>query len=130
MRKKSTMGSQIWEAFMSIFSWQSKKVLQPAPVLVQFVDSDVKDSLFNQYLRSLSTGFPVTTSIFGDAVGTRIYIEHQLSPDLVKIKKKAAEFKKKGYFQKIKTSYDTIEVQKNNKWHTIDSVEELTRFVQ
>lgn len=113
--------------FLSLFPQQSNS---SSPVLVEFIDSNVKDSLFREYLRNISRNTPVTTAIFSGVDIKRIYINHHLSSDMVKIKQKAVELKKKGYLEKINASYNEIKVQRGNTWHTIEAVEQLEQLIR
>lgn len=98
---------------------------------MEFYDTDVMDAFYRAYYSSLAFK-PPTTAIFNEKekYSKNIYIEHELSADLVKIWKKTKELKENHKLAEIKTSHDGIDVLIDYKWHRIESKEQLPQLAR
>lgn len=98
-----------------------------ASILVRFNGTDViKEEFFMKYLNKLTEGNGLTLSCLGLLPPTkRIYINHHISAELMKVKKKALEMKKGKIIERVTTRYNMIRIQKDNQWHKITSLQQL-----
>lgn len=107
---------------------QNDSQIEVPVVLVKFCDVAIKDELFDAYISKIINKSPVTQQALGYKSSERIYINHHLSPELANLKRKAVDLKKKGKIAKVNVRYNNIRVNINNKWHKIDTEEDLLQL--
>lgn len=116
---------------------QSRERTQPvrqkreAPILIKFVDnSNAREKLFLRYLELLGKGTPLRCSSIGLETGTRIYVNHHLSPELVQTRNRAITLKKAGIVKRVTPRYNVVRVEIGNQWYKAGTVEALKNIVR
>lgn len=114
----------------NISNQPGRSISDPSPVVVKFINSDAKDNYFEAFMTAVSNDNAPTTNIFGGNNGERIFINHELSPKMQKILKKATEMKRTGYLMEVKTCYRGIDVVFLGQWYREVTMEQLMEFTQ
>lgn len=100
----------------------------PTSILVRLSDENLKENIFSSYLKSFATGNVdgLRLSCLGLEPSTkRIYLNHHLSPELMKIKTTALQMKKDGMIQRVISKYNQIRIQHDGAWHKVTSTVQL-----
>lgn len=98
-------------------------------ILVKFVDTTVKDSIFDGYIKMLTDKKPLISTYIGFEGNTRIYLNQHLSPDLIKVKMRAVKLKEARIISKVSAAYNVVKVQYKDKWHKLYSFEQLQTLI-
>jgi hypothetical protein len=101
---------------------------EPA-ILVEFSNENVKTDLFNGLHNLISHKQFLNCNMIGLSSTKRIYINHQLSPDLQKVFDKALLHKRSANFKAVTTKSNGIAVKVNAEWIDIKSEQQLDQLI-
>lgn len=104
---------------------------RPNAILLRLTEgSHAKEQIFLKYLELVAAGRPLNCQMIGMSQGTRIFLNHHLSRELLQIKDKALILKREKVIQKVTPRYNTVKLQIKDKWHKIESIDILNDVIQ
>lgn len=126
----NTCGSDIQLTdIISVFRLKRNATNQNTPsssaILVKFIDVSVKDEIFRGYVKNISNKTLITSAAIGTGGNQRIFINHHLSPELMKAKMIATKLKQRKLISKISANYNVIKIFVNDTWLKIYNVSQL-----
>ena len=103
----------------------------PAAVIVKFAETTQSiEALFLSYLRMLGDDKALKSSDIGFPSNRRIFINHHLSPELLKMKNLSIILKKEKLIQRFTPRYNAIRVQlMDGTWHKLTNYNEICSFI-
>lgn len=98
-------------------------------IMVKFTKySEAKQKIFRNYLKQIGEKIPLRCSQLGMSSSNRIYLNHHLTPLLLRIREQATGLRKLGVIERTIPRYDAIKILLLGKWYSVTTVEQLDKL--